>query len=89
MIDTILKYQSRNESAKEVKKPNRYNNIRHRNKEVTSKPSPNKVCFVDKPNQTSWAKSYCYESNLNAKTGSCSEARISEEEDIGIRKVRI
>ena len=40
MIDTILKYQSRNESAKEVEKPNRYNNTRNGNKEDTSKPSP-------------------------------------------------
>ena len=43
LIDTILKYQSRNESAKEVEKPNRYNKTRNRNKEDTSNPSPKKV----------------------------------------------
>ena len=36
--------------------------------------------------QTSRARSYTYISNLNAKTGSCSEASSSEEEDIGMRK---
>ena len=35
-IDTILKYQLRNESAKEVEKPNRYNKTRNGNKEDTS-----------------------------------------------------
>ena len=44
-IDTILKYQSRNEIAKEVEKPNRYNKTRNENKEDTSKPSPKKVVF--------------------------------------------
>ena len=43
MIDTILKYQSRNEIAKEVENPNGYNNTRNGNKEDTSKPSPKKV----------------------------------------------
>ena len=43
LINTIFKYQSRNESAKEVKKPNRDNNTRHGNNEDTSKPSPKKV----------------------------------------------
>ena len=38
LIHTILKYQSRDESAKEVEKPNRYNNSRNGNKEDTSKP---------------------------------------------------
>ena len=47
LIDTILKYQSRNNSAKEVEKPNRYNNTRNGNKEDTSKPSPKKGCFVN------------------------------------------
>ena len=42
LIDTILKYQSRNESAKEVEKPNRYNKTRHGNNEDTSKPSTKK-----------------------------------------------
>ena len=45
LIDTILKYQSRNESAKEVEKPNRYNDTRTGNKEDTSKPSPKKRLF--------------------------------------------
>ena len=42
LIDTILKYQSRNESVKEVEKPNRNNKTRNGNKEDTSKPSPKK-----------------------------------------------
>ena len=45
LIDTILKYQSRNESAKEVKKPNRYNKTRHGNNEDTSNPSQKKRLF--------------------------------------------
>ena len=47
-----------------------------------------KGCFVNKTKQTSRARSYTYKSNLNAKTGSCSEASSIEEEDIGMRKVR-
>ena len=43
LIDTILKYKSRNESAKGVEKPNRNNNTRKGNKEDTSKPSTKKV----------------------------------------------
>ena len=43
LIDTILKYQSMNESAKEVEKPNIYNKTRNGNKEDTSNPSPKKV----------------------------------------------
>ena len=43
LIDTILKYQSRNESAKGVEKPNRDNKTRKGNKKYTSKPSPKKV----------------------------------------------
>ena len=88
LIDTILKYQSRNESAKKVEKPNRYNKARNGNKEDTSKPSPKKGCFVNETNQKSRARSYTYKSDLNAKTGSCSEASSSEEEDIGMRKGR-
>ena len=79
LIDTILKYQSRNESAKEVEKPNRYNKTRNGNKEDTSKTSPKKGCFVNKTNQTSRARNYTYKSNLNARTGSCSEASSSED----------
>ena len=88
LIDTILKYQSRNESAKEVKKPNRYNKTTNGNKEDTSKPSPKKGCFVNETNQTSLVRNYTYKSNLNAKTGSFSGASSSEEEDIGMRKGR-
>ena len=88
LIDTILKYQSRNESAKEIEKPNRDNKTRNGNKEDTSKPSPKKGCFVNETNQTSRARSYTYKSNLNSKTGSCSEASSSEEEDSGMRKGR-
>ena len=53
LIDTTLKNQQRNQGAKEVKKPNRYNNNRHGNKEDTPKPSLKKVFFVDETNQTS------------------------------------
>ena len=88
LVDTILKRQSRNESAKKVEKPNRYNNTRNGNKEDTSKPSPENGCFVNETNQTSRERSYTYKSNLNAKTGSCSEASSSEEEDIGMCKGR-
>ena len=86
LIDTILKYQQRNESAKEVEKPNRYNNTKNGNKEDTSEPSPKKGCFVNETNQTSRARSYTYKSNLNSKTGSYSEASTSEEKYIGMRK---
>ena len=72
-----------------LKKPNIYNKTRHGNKEDTSKPSPKEGCFVDETNQTSRARSYSYKSNLNAKTGSCSESISSEEEDVGMRKSRI
>ena len=88
LIDTILKYQSGDDSAKEVEKYNRYNKTRNVNKENTSKPSPKKGCFVNKTNQTSRARSYTYKSNLNAKKGSCSEASSSEDEDIGMHKGR-
>ena len=42
LIYTILKYQSKNESAKEVEKPNRDNKTINGNKEDTPKPSKNK-----------------------------------------------
>ena len=64
LTDTIFKYKLRNESAKEVKKPNWYNKTRRINKEDTSKPSPKKCCFVDETNQTSRARSYSSLSNL-------------------------
>ena len=88
LINTILKYQSNNEIAKEVEKPNRYNKTRNGIKKDTSKPSPKKGCFVNEKNQTSRARSYNYKSNLNAKKCSCSEASSSKEEDIGMRKGR-
>ena len=43
---------------------------------------------MDEKNQTSQAISYSYKSNLNAKTGSCSEASSSEGKDNGMRKGR-
>ena len=43
---------------------------------------------MNKTNQTSRARSYTYKSNLNAKTGSCSEASSSEGGDIRMRKGR-
>ena len=64
LIDVILKYQSRNESAKEVEKLNRYNNTRNENKEDTSKLSPKKCCFVNETNQTSRGRSYTYRSKI-------------------------
>ena len=62
LIDTILKYQSRKESAKEN----------------TSKPYPKKGCFSDETNRTIQANSDSYKSNSNAKKGACNEARSSE-----------
>ena len=47
-----------------------------------------KGCFVDETNKKSRAKIYSYKSNSNAKKGACSEASISEEEDVGMRKSR-
>ena len=44
--------------------------------------------FLNETNQTDQERSYTYNSNLNAKTGSCSGAIISEEEDIGMLKGR-
>ena len=43
---------------------------------------------MDATNQTGRAISYSYKSNLNAKTGSFSEAISSEEGDIGMSKGR-
>ena len=51
LIDTILKYQLRKESAKEN----------------TSKPSPKKDCFADETNITSQGNSDSYKSNSNEK----------------------
>ena len=39
---------------------------------------------MNETNQTSRERSYTYKSNLNAKTGSFSEASSSEEEYIGM-----
>ena len=60
LIDAILKYQSRNESAKKVEKPNRDNKTRNGINEDTSKPSLKKGCFVNETNQTSRSRSYTY-----------------------------
>ena len=71
MIDTILKYQSRKESAKEntskaslSRKESAKENTsmpspssKESAKENTSKPSPKKGCFVDETNRTSQANS--------------------------------
>ena len=43
LIDKILKYQSRNESAKEVEEQNRDNKTRNGNKEDKFKYSPKKI----------------------------------------------
>ena len=54
-------------------------------KENTSKPSPKKGCFEDKTNRTIQANSDSYKTDLNANKGACNEARISEEEHVGMR----
>ena len=52
LIDTILKYHLRKESAKEnLSKPSP--SMKESAKENTSKPSPIKVCFVEDTNRTS------------------------------------
>ena len=43
---------------------------------------------MNETNQTILARSYAYKSNFNDRTGSCSEAIRSEEEDIGMSKGR-
>ena len=68
----------RNEIAKEVKKPNRYNQTRHGNNEDTSNPSPKKGCFVDKTNRTIQENSDSYKNKSNTKKGACNESSSSE-----------
>ena len=55
LIDTILKYQSRKESAKIN----------------TSKLSPKKICFANETNRTSQANSDSYKSNSNETKRAC------------------
>ena len=55
LIDIILKYRSRKNSAKEN----------------TSNPSPKKDCFADETNRTSQANSDSYKTDLNSKKGAC------------------
>ena len=66
-----------------------HQNFIHQGKRVlrknTSKPSPKKCCFEDKTKRTSQANSDSYKTDLNAKKGSCNEARSSEEEHVGMR----
>ena len=47
-----------------------------------------KGCFADETNRISQANSDPYKSNLNEKTGSFIEVSSSEEEDVGMRKIR-
>ena len=72
LIDIILTYHLRKESAKEN----------------TSKPSPKKGCFEDMTNRNSQANSDSYKTDLNAKKGACNEARCSEEEHFGMRDIK-
>ena len=78
LIDIILKYHSRKESAKEnTSKPSP--SMKESVKENTSKPSPKIGYFADKTNRTSQSNSDSYKTNSNAKKGACNEASSSEE----------
>ena len=99
LIDAILTYHLRKESAKENSpepSPSRKESSKENTskpspsrkesaKENTSKPSPKKSCFEDKNNRTSQANSDSYKTDLNAKKCACNEARSSEEEHVGMR----
>ena len=63
--------------------------VQKKNKEGTSKPSPKKVCFVNKITRTSRATSDTYNSNFNADTPLWSESSSGEEDYIGMLKGRI
>ena len=43
---------------------------------------------MDDTNKTSRANSDSYNSNLNVKKGACTESISSEEEDVGMHKIR-
>ena len=88
LIYTIIKDQLRKQSAAEIEKLNREKKSRNIRKEGTSKPSPNKTCLVNKTTWTSRARSNTLDSNVNAHIPQWSEARSSEEEDIGMHKWR-
>ena len=48
LIDAITKNQMRKQSAAKIEKLNREKKSRNKREEVRSKPSPKKVCFVNK-----------------------------------------
>ena len=77
-----------NQSAAEVERLDRDKKYRNKNKDGTSKPSPKKVCFVNKTTRTSQAASNISNSDFNAYIPQCSESSGSGEEDIGMRKGR-
>ena len=83
LMETIIRNQSRKQSATEVEILNRKKD-RNKNKEGTSKPPPEKSCFVNKTTRKSRETSNTYYSNFNADTPQWSEGSISEEEDIGM-----
>ena len=87
LIDTIIKYQPREQSAKKLK--NRTEKIVHKQKKgryihALSKRS----CFVNKTTRTSRATSNTSNSNFNANIPQWNGARSSNEEDIGMSKCR-
>ena len=53
LIDAIMKYQLRKRIAAEIEELNREKNPRKKRKEVKSKISPKKACFLNKRTQTS------------------------------------
>ena len=66
LIDSIIKYQTRKHPAAEIEKLNREKKARNKRKEGTSKNSPNKACFVNKPTPTSKSTSNTSNSKFNA-----------------------
>ena len=78
----------RKQSAAEVEILNKDKKTINKQEEGTSKPSPKKVCFVNKTTQTSQTTSNTYNSYFNADTTLWNEASSSEEEYIVMRKGR-
>ena len=66
LIDSIIKDQTRKHPAAEIEKLNREKKARNKRKEGTSKNSPNKACFVNKPTPTSKSTSNTSNSKFNA-----------------------
>ena len=87
LMDTIMKYQLRNQSAAEIEKLNREKKARKKDRKVNLRllQKPN---FLNKKTGTSRATSNTSNSNFNDNIPQCSEAISSEEEEIGMRKCR-